>query len=75
MTSNFGTGNGQKAFPNFFRDPLPPVHVLLQRNKANSLVPTFSFSHCMAFLERGGIGTGMPFSFPCKWLLPSQYEA
>ena len=46
----------------------PPVHMLLQRKKANSFVPAIFFSHGMAFLEkRGGLVPVYVFIFPaCK---------
>ena len=45
-------------------DP-PPVHMLLQRKKADSFVPAIFFPHCMAFLEkRGGLVPVYVFIFP-----------
>ena len=41
------------------------MHMLLQRKKANSLVPTI-FSPLHGLLEKGGgIGAGLRFSFHC----------
>ena len=54
---DFGTGTGRKAFFEFVFRPgsgRPPVHILVQRKKANSLAGTGHFSRCVAFLKRGG---------------------
>ena len=64
---NFCTGTGRKAFFRIFfgliLDP-PPVHMLLQRKKANSFVPAiFSPLHGL-FRKKGGTGTVYVFLFP-----------
>ena len=48
---NFCTGTGRKAFFEFFRPDSgpPPVHMLLQRKKANSFVPAIFFPMAWPF--------------------------
>ena len=66
----FGTSTGRKAFFEFFRPDsgTPPVSMLLQRKKANSLVPAILSPFHSLFRKGGGTGTGIRFSFPWKWV-------
>ena len=54
-----------RIFFGLILDP-PPVHMLLQRKKANSFVPAIFCPHGMAFLEkkRGGLVPVYVFIFP-----------
>ena len=54
-----------RIFFGLILDPPPPVHMLLQRKKANSFAPAIFFPHGMALLEkRGGLVPVYVFIFP-----------